>query len=340
MKTSVFSTHRFEEKYLRQANDGKHDLHLLDVKLDERTAALAAGCEAACLFVSDKASAEALKLLRECGVQYLALRSAGFNHVDLAAAKELGFRVARVPAYSPYAVAEHTVALMMALNRKLIRAHNRVRELNFSLDGLTGFDMHGKTAGVIGTGKIGAAVVRILHGFGCRILANDQFENEELKKDGMVTYTDWATLCRESDIITLHVPLTPETHYLIDRDCIASMKSGVMLINTSRGGLVDTKAVIDALKTRHIGYFGMDVYEEEEGLFFEDHSGDILQDDVIARLMTFNNVLITSHQAFLTDTALTNIAEATIYNLDCFEKGLKNENEIFIQSTADHAALK
>ena len=177
MKTSVFSTHRFEEKYLRQANDGKHDLHLLDVKLDERTAALAAGCEAACLFVSDKASAEALKLLRECGVQYLALRSAGFNHVDLAAAKELGFRVARVPAYSPYAVAEHTVALMMALNRKLIQAHNRVRELNFSLDGLTGFDMHGKTAGVIGTGKIGAAVVRILHGFGCRILANDQFEN-------------------------------------------------------------------------------------------------------------------------------------------------------------------
>lgn len=330
MKTCVFSTHRFEEKYLLQANAGRHDLHLLDVKLDKYTAALAQGYKAASLFVSDDASAEVLTILRESGVQYLVLRSAGFNHVDLAAAKELGFRLARVPAYSPYAVAEHTVALMLALNRKLIRAHNRVRELNFSLDGLTGFDMHGKTAGVIGTGKIGSAVVRILHGFGCRILANDQFENEELKTQCGVIYTDCATLCRESDIITLHVPLTPETHYLIDRHSINSMKPGVMLINTSRGGLVDTKAMIDALKTRHVGYFGMDVYEEEEGLFFEDHSEDVLQDDLIARLMTFNNVLITSHQAFLTDTALENIAETTIYNLDCFEKGMENENEIFI----------
>lgn len=330
MKTCVFSTHRFEEKYLRLANGERHDLHLLDVKLDERTAALAKGCEAVSLFVSDNAPADVLKVLHENGVKYLVLRSAGFNHVDLEAAKELGFRVARVPAYSPYAVAEHTVALMLALNRKLTRAHNRVRELNFSLDGLTGFDMHGKTAGVIGTGKIGSAVVRILHGFGCRILANDQFENEELKEDGVVTYTDCATLCRESNIITLHVPLTPETRYLIDRECITNMKPGVMLINTSRGGLVDTKAVIDSLKTRHVGYFGMDVYEEEEGLFFEDHSGDVLQDDVIARLMTFNNVLITSHQAFLTETALTNIAETTIYNLDCFEKGAENENELFI----------
>lgn len=330
MKTCIFSNHHFEEKHLLQANNNRHDLHLLDVKLDERTAALAKGCEAVSLFVSDNALADVLKVLHENGVKYLVLRSAGFNHVDLAAAKELGFRVARVPAYSPYAVAEHTVALMLALNRKLIRAHNRVRELNFSLDGLTGFDMHGKTAGVIGTGKIGSAVVRILHGFGCRILTHDQYENEELKTLSGVKYTDCSTLCRESDIITLHVPLNPHTRYLIDRHSINSMKPGVMLVNTSRGGLVDTKAVIDALKTRHVGYFGMDVYEEEEGLFFEDHSGDVLQDDVIARLMTFNNVLITSHQAFLTDTALKNIADTTIYNLDCFEKGAENENELFI----------
>ncbi len=328
MKTCVFSTHHFEEKHLLQANNSRHDLHLLHVKLDGRTAALAKGCEAVSLFVTDDASAAALGVLHESGVKYLVLRSAGFNHVDLAAAKKLGFRLARVPAYSPYAVAEHTVTLMLALNRKIIRAHNRVRELNFSLDGLTGFDMHGKTAGVIGTGKIGSGVVRILRGFGCRILVNDRQENETLIKEGGVTYTDCATLCRESDIITLHVPLTSETRYLIDQNCIANMKPGVMLINTSRGALVDTRAVIDALKTRHIGYFGMDVYEEEEGLFFEDHSGGILQDDVIARLMTFNNVLITSHQAFLTDTALTNIADTTIYNLDCFEKGVKNENEI------------
>ena len=330
MTTAVFSTHRFEEDSLRQANGGKHDLRMLEVKLDERTALLASGCEAVCLFVSDSATAKVLEALREVGVQYLALRSAGFNHVDLGAAKKLGFRVARVPAYSPFAVAEHSVAMMLALNRKLIRAHNRVRELNFSLDGLTGFDMHGKTAGVIGTGKIGSAVVRILHGFGCHILAHDEVENEELKTLDRVAYTNCSALCKTSDIITLHVPLTPHTRYLIDRHSIASMKPGVMLINTSRGGLVDTKAVIDALKTRHVGYFGMDVYEEEEGLFFEDHSGDVLQDDLIARLMTFNNVLITSHQAFLTDTALRNIAETTIYNLDCFEKGADNENEIII----------
>jgi len=336
MKVAVYSAHQFEESYLELANANRHELKLLDTKLNIHTAVLAKGCEAVSLFVTDDATAEVLKVLQENGVKFLALRSAGFNHVDLGAATKLGFRLARVPAYSPYAVAEHTVALMLALNRKLIRAHNRVRELNFSLDGLIGFDMHGKTVGVIGTGKIGRAVVRILHGFGCRIIATDQFENDVLKNDYGVVYTDCVTLCRESDIITLHVPLTPETHYLINRNCITSMKSGVMLINTSRGGLVDTKAVIDALKTRHIGHFGMDVYEEEEGLFFEDHSEDILLDDKIARLMTFNNVMITSHQAFMTKTALTNIAQATIYNLNCFEQGAKNENEL-LPRIYDHA---
>jgi len=328
METAIFSTHKFEKDFLQKANINKHEFLFLETRLNERTAVLAKGCAATSIFVTDDASAAVLQILKDGGTKYLVLRSAGFNHVDLEEANELGISVARVPAYSPYAVAEHTVALMLTLNRKLIRAHNRIRDLNFSLDGLMGFDMHGKTVGVIGMGKIGRAVVSILHGFGCQILVNDISEDEAFKKKYDITYTDCSTLCKASDIITLHVPLTPETKYLINRHCIASMKPGVMLINTSRGGLVDTKAVIDALKIRKIGYFGMDVYEEEEGLFFEDHSADILMDDKIARLMTFNNVLITSHQAFMTDTALANISETTIYNLDCFEQGMDNKNEL------------
>jgi len=238
--------------------------------------------------------------------------------------------VARVPAYSPYAIAEHTMALILALNRRLIKAHNRVREQNFSLNGLTGFDLNGKTVGVIGTGKIGSVLVKILHGFGCNILAQDIEESKDLIDKYGVIYSDCATLCKHADIISLHVPLKASTKHLINKEHIALMKSGVMLINTSRGGLVDTKAVIEGLKTKKIGYLGLDVYEEEEGLFFEDHSDDILQDDVIARLMTFNNVLITSHQAFLTETALTNIAETTIYNLDCFDKEILSGNEISV----------
>jgi len=213
----------------------------------------------------------------------------------------------------------------------LIKAHNRVREQNFSLNGLTGFDLNGKTVGVIGTGKIGAVLIKILHGLGCNILAQDVVENNDLIDNYGVNYTNCETICKQSDIISLHVPLTATTKHLIDKEHIALMKPGVMLINTSRGGLVDTRAVIEGLKSRKIGYFGMDVYEEEEGLFFEDHSDDILQDDVIARLMTFNNVLITSHQAFLTETALTNIAETTIYNLDCFEKQILSGNEVTIE---------
>lgn len=331
MKTAIFSSHSFGKSFLQKANTNNHELLFLETRLNEQTAILAKGCEAVSIFVTDNASAKVLQILKTGGINYLVLRSAGFNHVDLEEANKLGISIARVPAYSPYAVAEHTVALMLALNRKLVRAHNRVRDLNFSLDGLMGFDMHGKTVGVIGMGKIGRAVVSILHGFGCRILVNDLSEDEELKEKYKISYTDCRKLCSASDIITLHVPLTPETRYLINRDCIASMKSGVMLINTSRGGLVDTKAVIDALKTRHIGYFGMDVYEEEEGLFFEDHSEDILMDDKIARLMTFNNVMITSHQAFMTDTALKNIAETTIYNLDCFEQGVENKNTLNLE---------
>ena len=328
MKVAVFSFHKFEKENFSNAEFLKHELKYFDTHLSLETALLAQGFSAVCIFVSDDASSEVLVKLHELGIRFIALRSAGFNHIDITKAIQLGMRVARVPKYSPYAVAEHAVALILALNRKLIRAHQRVMELNFSLDGLVGFDMNGKTVGIIGTGKVGSVVAKILHGFGCNILAFDQVENEEIKQKYNVTYTDCETLCKETDIITLHVPLMEKTKYIINKYCIEMMKQGVMLINTSRGQLVNTKDVIEALKSGHIGSFGLDVYEEEEGLFFEDHSEDILQDDVIARLMSFNNVLITSHQAFLTSTALKNIADTTLYNLDCFEKNIISENEL------------
>ncbi|TXK76312.1 2-hydroxyacid dehydrogenase [Mesonia sp. K4-1] len=330
MKTTIYSTHKFDKPSIENANKGKHQLNFLEFRLTKETALLAEGSKAIALFSSDDASSEVLDILHKLGIKFIALRSAGFNHVDLEKAAELNIKVARVPAYSPYAIAEHTMTLILALNRRLIKAHNRVREQNFSLNGLTGFDLNGKTVGVIGTGKIGSVLVKILHGFGCNILAQDIEESKDLIDKYGVIYSDCATLCKHADIISLHVPLKASTKHLINKEHIALMKSGVMLINTSRGGLVDTKAVIEGLKTKKIGYLGLDVYEEEEGLFFEDHSDDILQDDVIARLMTFNNVLITSHQAFLTKTALTNIAETTIYNLDCFEKQKPSGNEISI----------
>lgn len=327
MQVAVYSAHKFDRKYLEQ-HCRNHTLRFIEARLSEETASLSQGSDAVCIFVNDNASASVLAKLKEYGVRYLALRSAGFNHVDLKIANELGIRVSRVPEYSPAAIAEHTVALMLALNRKLIRAHNRVRDLNFSLDGLTGFDMSGKTVGVLGAGKIGSVLIRILHGFNCNILAYDPYENDELKKKYNVTYTDYKEICKRADIITLHLPLTPESKYIINTDSIGFMKEGVMLINTSRGALVDTKEVIKALKSGKIGAFGIDVYEEENGLFFEDHSDQILQDDVIARLMTFQNVMITSHQAFLTHEALVGIAETTNYNLDCWEKGIASKNEL------------
>lgn len=327
MNVFFYSTRKFERPHLEKALS-HHRLRLLDTRLTKETAPLAQGSEVVSLFVNDDASAPVLSILKEGGVKYLALRSAGFNHVDLAEAARLGLRVARVPEYSPAAIAEHTIALMLTMNRKIIRAHNRVREMNFSLEGLTGFDMSGKTAGIIGTGKIGRVVARILNGFNCRILAYDPYENDELKSALGVQYVDLETLFRESDIITLHLPLTPGSRYIINRESIRHMKEGVMLVNTSRGGLVNTRDVIGALKTGKIGFYGMDVYEEEEGLFFEDHSEQILQDDVIARLMTFPNVLITSHQAFLTHEALNEIADTTRKNIDCWAHGIASPNEL------------
>lgn len=325
MHITLFSAHAFERPFLQRACDAAspgHTLRLLDAPLTQESAVLAQGSEAVCLFVNDDGSAPVLERLAAVGVRYIALRSAGYNHVDLASAAALGLKVAYVPAYSPHAVAEHTIALMLALNRKLIRANNRVRELNFSLNGLVGFDMHGKTAGVIGTGLIGSIVAQILCGFGCRVLASDPAPNLDLSARFGVQFVDLDVLCAQSDIITLHAPLNAQTKYLIDAARIARMKRGVMLINTSRGGLVDTRAVISALKSGHIGYLGLDVYENEKNLFFEDVSDEILQDDMIARLLTFPNVLITSHQAFLTTTALQNIADTTFDNINAWSQGL------------------
>ncbi|MGV3613777.1 MAG: 2-hydroxyacid dehydrogenase [Fimbriimonas sp.] len=318
MRVAVFSTKPYDQKFFERANEGgAHELAFLEPRLRKDTASLASGFETVCAFVNDVVDADVVAALAKGGTRLIALRSAGFNNVDLEACRANGVTVVRVPAYSPNAVAEHTVALVLALNRNIHRAYNRVREGNFALDGLIGFDMVGKTVGVIGTGKIGAAACRIFHGFGCRVLAHDPFPNEELGLE----YVDLDRLYAEADIVTLHLPLSKESHHLIDADALAKMKDGVTLINTSRGGLLDTPAVIEGLKSGKIGRLGLDVYEEEGALFFEDRSHRPLQDDVFARLLTFPNVLVTGHQAFLTEEALTQIAQVTLANVTAFAEG-------------------
>lgn len=327
MKIVVFDTHAFEKCALVAANAAHdHELHFLTMRLTKDTAPLAAGFRCVCAFANDLLDAGCLEVLQAGGTELLALRSAGFNNVDMQAANQLNITVVRVPRYSPYAVAEHAVGMMLVLNRKLCRAYNRVRELNFSLDGLVGFDMHGKTVGIVGTGSIGAALAHIVRGFGCRILAYDVCEDEELKRTCGVEYVPLELLFKASHIVSLHVPLTPQTRHIVGERALACMREGVMLINTGRGGLVDTKALIKKLKSGHVGFAGLDVYEEEEGIFFEDHSQDMLQDDVLARLLTFPSVFITSHQGFLTEEALANIAQTTLDNVADFEMGrvLKN----------------
>ncbi|GAA0757956.1 2-hydroxyacid dehydrogenase [Ideonella azotifigens] len=320
MHITVFSSRAYDRRFLDQAN-ASHGFTLtyLEPRLEAATAVLADGADAVCVFVNDKLDATVLQRLATLKVRLVALRCAGFNNVDLAAAKVLGLSVGRVPAYSPHAVAEHTLALLLALNRRLHRAYNRVREGNFMLDGLMGFDLHGKTVGVVGTGRIGVNVVRILRGFGCRVLTHDPLPSPECLALG-AEEADRATLLAQSDLITLHCPLTPDTRHWINVGSIAAMRPGVMLINTSRGALVDTLAVIDALKTGQIGALGLDVYEEEADLFFEDLSDQPLQDDVFARLLTFPNVLITGHQGFFTHEALTAIAETTLANVASFAR--------------------
>jgi len=320
MRIAVFSTKPYDRTFLDQANQvHQHQLVYLDARLTVDTAALASGFSGVCVFVNDKLDREVLQLLHANGTRLIALRSAGFNNVDLPEAERLEMTVVRVPAYSPHAVAEHAVALILSLNRMTFRAYNRVREGNFSLDGLLGFDLYGKTVGVIGTGKIGLIFADIMRGFGCRVLAHDPFPSADAKT--FVTYVPLEQLFEEADIISLHCPLTPETHHLIDDAAIAQMKQGVMLVNTGRGRVVDTRAVIDGLKSGKIGRLGLDVYEEEENLFFQDLSQRVISDDQFMRLTTFPNVLITGHQAFFTAEALTNIAETTLANISAFEQG-------------------
>lgn len=328
MKTLFFSAKQYDRKFFALENkDFDFSLKFVDEPLNHNTAVLSKDFEAICIFVNDTANEEVLKILAEQGVKLIALRSAGYNHVDLPKAKELGIKVVRVPAYSPYAVAEHTLALILSLNRKTHRAYNRVREGNFSLNGLMGFDLKGKTLGLIGLGKIGQCTAKILLGFGCRVLGFDVEEQEEVRKLG-VEYKDLEELYAEADIISLHCPLTPDTHHLINESSIGKMKKGVMLINTSRGALVDTQAVIDGLKSEHIKYLGIDVYEEEADLFFEDLSDQVIKDDVFMRLMSFNNVLITGHQAFFTEEAMREISRVTLSNIASYENEGELENEV------------
>jgi D-lactate dehydrogenase len=337
MRIAVFSTKRYDRQALDAANEQHgHGITYFEARLTPETAALAAGFEAVCPFVNDQLSADVIERLAADGLRLLALRSAGFNHVDLAAAARLGVTVTRVPAYSPHAVAELAVGLVLTLNRKLHRAYNRVREGNFALDGLLGFDLHGRTVGVLGTGRIGAVFCHIMIGFGCRVLASDPYPSDELQRAG-VSYTETGEVFSEADIIALHMPLMPDTHHIINDAAVQRMKQGVMLINTSRGGLVDTRAVIDGLKSGRIGALGLDVYEEEADLFFEDLSDTVIQDDVFARLLTFPNVLITGHQGFFTGEALQNIAETTLTSVTAFERGTGELHEVTLERVRGHA---
>jgi len=343
MRIAMFDTHRYERESFDRANASfGHAISYFETRLGRDTAALARDHEAVCSFVNDRVDEPTIETLRQVGVRLIALRSAGFNHVDLAAAARAGLPVVRVPEYSPYAVAEHAAALVLALNRKVHRSYARVREWNFSLDGLVGFDLHAKTVGVVGTGRIGRVAARIFRGFGCRVLAFDLRPDTGFASELDVEYVGLPELYRRSDIVTLHVPLTPGTHHMVDAAALESMKPGGMIINTGRGALIDSKALVGALKSGHLGAAGLDVYEEEEGVFFEDLSSQVLQDDVIASLLTFPNVLITSHQAFLTREALSSIAATTLENVTCFERGepLKNEvrAEQVLRSSAGTAA--
>lgn len=327
MQIAVFSTKPYDKQFLAPAAvQAGHTPQYFESRLLPESASLAAGFPVVCAFVNDNLNREVLATLAAGGTRLIAMRCAGYNNIDLAAAAELGLTIARVPAYSPYAVAEHTLALVLALNRKLYRAHNRVREGNFSLDGLLGFDLHGQTVGIVGTGKIGAIVAKLFAAFGCHILLYDVMENPECKAVGR--YVSLDELLAEANIISLHCPLTPGTLHLVNDAAVARMKPGVMIVNTSRGALVETGALIRGLKSGRIGYVGLDVYEEEADLFFEDLSGSIIQDDEFTRLLTFPNVFITAHQAFFTRDALAEIARVTMQNVTQFEQGVPLTNRV------------
>ncbi len=328
MKIAIYSTKQYDRKFLEKANQQfGYELEFFDFMLSAQTAKTAVGSQAVCIFVNDDGGREVLTELAQLGVKTLALRCAGFNNVDLAAAKELGIDVVRVPAYSPEAVAEHAVGLMLCLNRRIHRAYQRTRDANFSLEGLIGFNMHQRTAGIIGTGKIGIATMRILKGFGMKLLAFDPYPNPQALELG-AQYVDLQTLYAQSDVISLHCPLTPENHHLLNASAFAQMKDGVMIVNTSRGGLIDSQAAIDALKQQKIGSLGMDVYENERDLFFVDKSNDVILDDVFRRLSSCHNVLFTGHQAFLTEEALLSISQTTLSNIKQLAQGEPCPNQL------------
>ncbi|RYX97604.1 MAG: 2-hydroxyacid dehydrogenase [Comamonadaceae bacterium] len=326
MQIAVFSTQPYDRRFLGETCPPEDRLIYIEATLSPLTAALAEGCDAVCVFVNDVLNADVLQALKHLGVRAILMRCAGFNNLDIAAAARLGLFVARVPAYSPEAVAEHTLALVLTLNRHTHRAYARVREGNFSLDGLIGMNLHGKTVGIVGTGKIGLAAARIFRGLGCEVLGCDPFPSAAFHALGR--YVDLPELLRASDILTLHCPLDDATRYLVNPETLALMKPGAMLVNTSRGALLDTRAVIGALKSRHLGALAIDVYEQESALFFNDHSGDIIDDDVFQRLMTFPNVLVTGHQGFFTVEAMREIAAVTFANLRCFQDGSDCPNRV------------
>ncbi|NRD24603.1 2-hydroxyacid dehydrogenase [Winogradskyella litoriviva] len=328
MKVLVYSAKEFEIPYLKTANNNKHQLTFINDALSSKTAMLSVGFDAISIFSADEACFITIEKLKDFGIKYIGLRSVGHDNVNLRAALRLNIKVANVPAYSPYAIAEHATALLLAINRKIIASNWRVKQYNFNLNNLVGFDLNKKTVGIIGTGKIGNVMCKIMNGFGCNLLGYDIEEDEDLRNHYNVNYTSLEDLCEKSDIISLHVPLNTDTHQLINEDLISNMKDGVIIINTARGSILNTEHIIDGLRSGKIGALGIDVYENEKEIFFKDHSLDIPDDDILMRLNSFPNVLITGHHAFLTEEALTNIAETTIHNFNCWSKGEETENEL------------
>jgi D-lactate dehydrogenase len=328
MKIAIFSIHSFDRPFFENIKNNNHELVYFQEQLSKETAHLAKDFDAIAIFTSDTVTEDVLHLLHSYGVKYIALRCVGYDHVDLQKATELKIKVANVPEYSPFAIAEHTVAMILALNRKLIIADNRIKRHDFSLGGLTGFDLNGKTVGIIGTGKIGSVLAKILHGFGCKLLGHDKIEESLLKSKYDLRYTTLDELCQQSDIISLNLPLNKDTKYMINEQQISLMKNGVMLINTARGGIVNTESVLNALKSGKIGSFGMDVYENEKGIFFYDQSHIPLKDDTLALLTTFSNVLVTAHQSFLTNEALNGIVTTTMNNIDQWQQDGKSVNDL------------
>jgi D-lactate dehydrogenase len=328
MRILFYSTRDYEKPYLEAANRGIHELCFTDVRLSEETIRLALDFDVVSIFTSDEVTADLVSHLHNHHVRFIAVRATGYDNVDTRKASELGIRVANVPRYSPESIAEHAVAMMLALNRKLVQADRQVHQHNFTIDGLVGFTLHNKTVGIIGTGKTGAAVARILHGFGCTLLACDLAPDEQIVTAYGVKYTTPEDLCANADIITLHLPLNAKTRYMVNKNLISCMKKGVMLINTARGGILQTADVISCLDSGNIAYFGMDVYENEKGLFFYDHSHDELEDTMLKKLLSYPNVLVTPHQAFATDEALKAIAEITMATISNWSDAGHSINDI------------